>query len=142
MVADLHEQSFFVTRFASGSEVSETILGTRPGEALSDLVFTYVYHMVLERVQAKLQTAGYLEQIPFDDEQNLWEEPTCCWENMLGPTWADDSAFVVSDAVPRNLRDKVQGMAEIVVNEMTGFGLEPNFKKGKTEGAGMQKSPA
>ena len=133
VVADLHNNSFFVTRYSNGKRVSQTSLGTRPGEALSDLIFTYVYHLVLRKIQVQLRAEDVLAQIPFDEECSLWSGDSHCSEEMLGPTWADDSAFVASDLCPVRLLRKIEFLATTVINAATAYGLEPNFKKGKTE---------
>ena len=133
VTADLHHRAFFVSTFADGTRVSETHLGTRPGEALSDLVFTYVYHFVLQKIQNLMREHDCLEKVALDEALGPWRDDATDTAEFMGPTWADDSAFVAADESPGRVVQKIRRIAESVVDIAAGFGLTPNFKKGKTE---------
>ena len=74
VTADFHNQAFFVSSCSDGARVSETHLGMRPREAVSDLVFTCVYYFVLRKIQQVILMAEQhcLEHIPFDDVKPPW----------------------------------------------------------------------
>ena len=88
---------------------------------------------MLRQIQSDLREAGSLESTPFDDECNFWPGHADAHEEMLGPTWADDSAFVASDSEPLRLLEKLTQLASSVIDAASDYGLEPNFRKGKTE---------
>ena len=47
--------------------------------------------------------------------------------------WADDVVILGSDADATHIVDKLQYTCSIMVQELLRYGLQPNFKDGKTE---------
>ena len=130
---DLHDASFFVTRFSTGASVVETQLGSRPGESIADLIFAWIFHKVMDSMTAKLQSCNCEEVIPACDSRSLWGGEGEGQVPLLGPIWADDGAFMASHDEAPVLWDRACSLARSVLLAFLEHGLTPNLKRGKTE---------
>ena len=132
LIRDSHDGSFFVTRYSDGSRVCSTHAGSRPGEAMADMIYAWIFHAVLKDIEADLRAAGVLEQIPFSGEHTPFLSDQHESVDLLGPTWADDSTFACSDADPGCLVAKTETLVAAVVDRCLERSLVPNLKVGKT----------
>ena len=133
LTKDLHDASFFVTRHAAGDVVMETQLGSRPGESIADIIFAWILHRVLDRIEVALADRGCCDFIEAGDARDLWEAAEGGRTPILGPIWADDGAFMASHRDPEELWRRAQGLAHGVVQTFFESGLTPNLEKGKSE---------
>ena len=124
-------------RFEYGQLVTETSVGTRPGDNLADLVFSFVFARVLKQVRQEAATAGSLTTLPWsptmlcsvqvfsgDPEESL---------QILDCTWMDDSAFVLCHQDAGSLVDNLQHTSGHLLDSCLGRALLPNLDQGKTE---------
>ncbi|CAE7921300.1 PEPKR2 [Symbiodinium sp. KB8] len=82
----LHDTWF---RLPQEEDVVVTHTGSRPGDSLSDLVFSFLFAKVLTQVRNSLRDAGAIAHIPWCEEM----------DNNIGPLEAvPDSSLGVSDA--------------------------------------------
>ena len=130
---DLHDDAFFVTQYFSKARVCRTKAGSRPGESLADLVFSFVYDQVLRRIRKAVQEQHLTDPIPFDGECSLWEGTHVEAILLTDATWADDSAFMTQAGTPDSLMQRAQRLTAFVYDFAKDLALDPNLKAGKTE---------
>ena len=118
---------------ANSTMFSRTRRGTRPGDSLADLCFTYALAKILGQA---------FEQLPTDDLTTFyWDgnpEPTATGPltseiNILCPIWADDIAIAMAHRCPAQLVANLTSIAKRVFTALATAGMTPNFKVGKTE---------
>ncbi|CAE6923113.1 unnamed protein product, partial [Symbiodinium sp. CCMP2456] len=136
-------------RFEHGQLLTETGIGTRPGDNLADLIFSYVFAEVLKRTREVVDEAVGIDRIPWHpDMLNSPWPPTQPAEHtlpLLDCTWMDDSALMVRSRSADALADKLSVTAGALLDGCLGRALLPNLDKGKTEaivslrGAGSRK---
>ena len=94
--------------------------GSRPGDPLADILFSYMMAEILDLLQERLHEAGLLESCR--DDQLLHTQMV---------TWVDDVAFgLTSDAT--HLCEKTIQAFSIVYETMTEFGMTLSFGPGKS----------
>ncbi|OLQ08065.1 hypothetical protein AK812_SmicGene8458 [Symbiodinium microadriaticum] len=123
--------------------------GTRPGDALADVVFSFLFAAVLRRIREAIQAAGVDVHLPWSEE---WfrtlcddgQQPTC----QVAPvdvSWMDDLALLLTATSPEKIVESVRTAATILTDECIRALLRPNLDRGKTEalvsfvGKGAQK---
>ena len=119
----------------SGLAVAET--GTRPGDALADIVFSFLFSAVLGRVREALLQRGYEVCLPWNAN---WFRSLCRDSSVgtatLAPidvSWMDDLALLVSANSASELISTVSGAAAALLDECLRAMLHPNLDPGKTE---------
>ncbi|CAE7570985.1 CPK1, partial [Symbiodinium necroappetens] len=136
-------------RLPQEDDLIVTHTGSRPGDSLSDLVFSFLFSRVLRRVRDALTQAGALARVPWNPAMEYNIEPTVAVRGTsLGvsdATWMDDLAmFFTSPDAFSLLRDLKFG-ASALIDSCLQRALVPNLSRGKTEaivhlsGAGAQK---
>ena len=130
----LHDTWF---RLPQEAELVVTHTGSRPGDSLSDLVFSFLFSRVLRQVRDSLQQAGALAKIPWCEAMEGSLEPVEADPNsFLGvsdATWMDDLAmFLTSPDAALLLRDLRVG-ASTLLDACLQRALVPNLTRGKTE---------
>ncbi|CAE7221510.1 unnamed protein product [Symbiodinium microadriaticum] len=119
----------------SGLAVAET--GTRPGDALADIVFSFLFSAVLGRVRDALLHRGYEVRLPWCED---WFRSLCRTSSVgtetLAPidvSWMDDLALLVSANSASELISTVSGASAALLDECLRAMLHPNLDPGKTE---------
>ena len=130
---DSHEDSFFVTQYFSKARVCRTRAGSRPGESLADLIFSFIYDRVLYRIREAMRQERLTDPIPYDGERSVWHHDPQDVVFLTDATWADDSAFMTHAQSPELLLQRVQRMTALVYDHAKALALDPNLKAGKTE---------
>ncbi|CAE6969206.1 unnamed protein product [Symbiodinium sp. CCMP2456] len=124
-------------RFEQGELVTETGIGTRPGDNLADLIFSFVFARVLQQVRAKVEATCGLVQIPWHPMMmaNVLHppEPPTSLLSLLDCTWMDDSALVIQAQTASGLAEQVASTTGALLDSCLGRALLPNLDKGKTE---------
>ena len=124
-------------RFPNECEIVETRSGSRPGDSLSDLVFSFLFSKVLHQVRQALTDAGYLAKVPCHPAmQNaiypVSEAPTTEL-GLSDATWMDDLLlFLMAPDAPTLLRALSFG-ASSLLDACLQRALVPNLAQGKTE---------
>ncbi|CAE6952212.1 hypothetical protein AK812_SmicGene15638 [Symbiodinium microadriaticum] len=123
--------------------------GTRPGDALADVVFSFLFSAVLRRIRETIQAAGVDVHLPWSEE---WFRTPC--EDGQQPTgqvapvdvsWMDDLALLLTATSSEKIVESVRTAATILTDECIRALLRPNLDRGKTEalvsfvGKGSQK---
>ena len=131
--ADLHSRTWFVSAQCGGGYLSTTMAGSRPGESWADVIFGYIHARVLRRI-AEISEAEELCTIHhLDETAGIFGQPHVGAPIMAtDTTWADDSAFPLSDVSPDRLLRKAKRLGSIVISSCQAYGMAPNTKRGKT----------
>ena len=118
---------------AGSTSFSRTRRGTRPGDSLADLCYTYALAKILDAAFAKLdmpdQTIFYWNGKCMPTNDGTTSQPI----PMLCPIWADDIALAIAHPDPSCLVANLQHVAKHVFESLAAAGMAPNFKAGKTE---------
>ena len=139
-------------RFEHGDMLTETGIGTRPGDNLADLIFSYVFSQVLRQVRSSVDSAIGLSTLPWHPDMmgQIFEIAEAPIEEipLLDCTWMDDAALVVTGQSPGDLVTRLGHIAGALLDGCLGRALLPNLDRGKTEavvsltGPGSRKARA
>ena len=110
--------------------------GTRPGDSLADIIFSFLFTAVLRQVRKAMLQAGFDVRLPWSD----------CWFRSLSAegepatelapidvSWMDDLALLLSASSPGELVSAVERSASMLIAECIKALLHPNLDPGKTE---------
>ena len=117
-------------------DVVQTAHGTRPGDPFADIVFSYVWAVVLRKLQSFMKDHELISAFPRWPHIQLFadsnREPSGT-EDFMGPTWMDDLAVCVESSTAAGT---VTNMG-LVMSKLLELCLEhcmtPNLNKNKTE---------
>ena len=139
-------------RFEQGSLLTQTGIGTRPGDNLADLVFSFVFARVLRQVRQDVGDIAALTELPWHPAMldNVCEvsEAATGVLSVLDSTWMDDAAFVLRHHSAATLIQHLGRTAGALLDGCLGRALLPNLDRGKTEaivslqGSGSRKARA
>ncbi|CAE7036913.1 unnamed protein product [Symbiodinium sp. CCMP2592] len=133
VIKDLHNVAWFSTQHGDGRRVCVTRAGSRPGESFADVVFGFIYERILQQVSEVANAEGLLESHPYDEEIGPFGSGANGYDVLVqDSTWADDSAWPVSDGDPLLLLRKASRLSSLVISHLQGMGMQPNMKRGKT----------
>ena len=108
-IKDFHHRSWFITAYSDGAAVTQTEAGSRPGESWSDLVFGWVYARILARVTEHATAEQLLDELPCDPGAGPYAPINQGADTIAADaTWADDSAWPLSDTDPERLVRKAE----------------------------------
>ena len=124
-------------RFQGGSQVVNTAIGSRPGDNLADICFSFIFAKVLRTVQQDLCKQGLVPRIPWSGAMVNQVHPIDASEGetvpVLDATWMDDATFLVGASSAASLPQALVATGASVVDACVGRALLPNLDKGKTE---------
>ena len=124
-------------RFEHGETVTETSVGTRPGDNLADLVFSFVFARVLRQVRQSGEITDSVTRLSW--HQTMLSNVLPCSQTpvdtlqLLDCTWMDDSAFVLCHPDAGTLVANLQHISGALLDSCLGRALLPNLDRGKTE---------
>ena len=135
-IAAIHCNTHFWMR--QQRDVVQTAFGSRPGDPFADVVFSFVWSLVLRRLQSQMIENGLIVQHPALDALPLFEARNQPheWADLheyLGPTWMDDTAICLKHDGVQGLIDKATHTAALLLDLCLEHGLTPNLSRGKTE---------
>ena len=124
-------------RFEHGRLVTETGIGTRPGDNLADIIFGFVFAQVLRQVRERVQSACGMIHLPWHDSMLNNVLPCAAAPDrslpLLDCTWMDDSALVLHSDSAESLVGKLRHTTGALLDGCLGRALLPNLDRGKTE---------
>ena len=86
-------------KFPGEPELVVTTIGSRPGDSLSDLVFSLLFGKVLARIRQTLRAAGHVTTIPWHASMTgrlqPLAEPVHETVELLDSTWMDDLSLIL-----------------------------------------------
>ena len=136
-ISELLECTWF--RFRSGDKVVETGIGSRPGDNVADLVFSYLFACVLSDLKAHLHDAGILTCLPWDAAFQGEVQPISTPSSadtalpVMDVTWMDDLSLMVRTSRAVDLPGVTSRAAAALIDQCLDRGLVPNLDKSKTE---------
>ncbi|CAE7455880.1 unnamed protein product [Symbiodinium sp. CCMP2592] len=124
-------------KFPSDAAIVSTAIGSRPGDSLSDLVFSLLFAQVLRHVRASLQDCGLIPEIPWHVDMlgrltPLNRAPTDTIA-VLDATWMDDLSLLLQAPDSHTLVQRLRLGASTLLDTCLEHALLPNLKRGKTE---------
>ena len=124
-------------RLPNEPELVCTQTGSRPGDSLSDLVFSFLFSRVLRQVRNSLGEHGILARVPYDPamDANICPLPAPPANTIAisDATWMDDlSMFIVGASASSLTTDLVKGTSALI-DACLQRALVPNLSRGKTE---------
>ena len=135
IIKEVGEDAWFT--FGSNSCFARVRGGTRPGDNLADLVFTFLFAEIAKRIRRHFEEAGALVELPWnpcwlcqDDIQAEYQSTT---SNPLDVTWMDDMSILLHAETPDQLVARLQLAATTTIDECLKAVLLPNLRAGKTE---------
>ena len=132
-IKDFHSRAWFITSYSDGSSDTQTAAGSRPGESWSDIVFGWVYSRILARITEHATAERLLGEMPCDPDTGPFAEAHQGIETTAADaTWADDSAWPLSNRDPEALVQKTIRLCTLVISFCWQHGLKPNLRPGKS----------
>eukprot|EP00438_Fugacium_kawagutii_P012983 Skav230934 [mRNA] locus=scaffold2774:74414:79357:- [translate_table: standard] len=129
----LHENTWFQMR--GQEDFTRTEVGTRPGDSFADVIFGYVFSVVLKDLYGQLRDRQLLDHFPAQGVPGLrpqWHIPHQM-EEFTGVTWMDDTCLGLSTTQAKDLVPRLGEALSILLDTCRGYGLTPNLRAGKTE---------
>ena len=122
----VHSQTHFWMR--KQTDVVQTTHGSRPGDPFADVIFSYVWAIVLEH-QAMLSHVPQRDRFPVFQTEQMPDQHL----PFLVPTWMDDLAVCLEGESPEQTIRKAGIAAGRLLELCTEHAMSPNLKKNKTE---------
>ena len=125
--------------FTVGKRLAIVESGTRPGDALADIIFSFLFAAVLRKVREALVSKGFQVWLPWSDSwhRNLQVDSNR-GDDALAPidvSWMDDLALLLTAGSTAELVEAVRG------TECLRAMLHPNLDPGKTEASWARLAP-
>eukprot|EP00438_Fugacium_kawagutii_P005037 Skav221091 [mRNA] locus=scaffold1024:105675:110399:- [translate_table: standard] len=129
-ITAIHSDTFF--KMDHQPDVTRTTIGTRPGDSFADIVFSFLWAVVLKDLEAWMADQDLLERVPSRLGTDPWQTPSgSC--GFLGPCWMDDLCVVLSASDAITIEKKASIVTGYLLDLCHARALSPNLKVGKTE---------
>jgi hypothetical protein len=130
VMADLHRL------LRDPCEKWQTSHGSRPGDPFADVIFSYVWAVVLKKLQAFMQQQNIVSEFPQRPSLMLFEEDppaTDGREPFIGPTWMDDLCVCVEGSTPAQTIQRATIATGRLLELCMEHCMTPNLQPNKTE---------
>ena len=114
-------------REANGERIASSLLGTRPGTLLADVLFNIAVTSSMTQIQEEFEMWGLKTSIHVGPAQDAVPFPTVAW--------MDDLAICIEGASEAHLLSNVKHACCIVESDFLNVGLSLNMSANKTEAA-------
>ena len=136
MFRELLSNTWF--RLPHQSDVVATDLGTRPGDNLADLLFSYLFAAVLAKVKQSLLSEGIDVGLGWSERMRgsvvpVPADPSSAGVCLTDCTWMDDMCLMVSTRTATDLFPTLRFAAGVLLDQCLSHGMTPNLDKGKSE---------
>eukprot|EP00435_Cladocopium_sp_Y103_P056434 s522_g19.t1 len=117
-------------------DVCCTTIGTRPGDALADVIFGYLWSRVLQTFKDAVAVSDAFDCFPADSDLRVFgrsvatDQPDVAF---MGPCWMDDLCLALSAPTCNELILKVRNVAGELLDQCIAHAMTPNLAVGKTE---------
>ena len=133
LVTEFHRSTWFHLGSDIHGPMVRTEKGTRPGDGFADVLWALTFAKWLVRLENKLSDEGVLSHLSWDEEPSLMTMPGARQVRKGIVAWADDVAVMADSPAPLQAIEKLTYITETLVRDLLEFGMNPNFKAGKTE---------
>ena len=123
-------------RFQGSATVVKTGTGSRPGDNLADVCFSFIFARVLKDIRREARQTGHLPTVPWSAEMvcSLQEVDTGLrTKEALDATWMDDATFLVVADTAADLPGAMAITGKAVLDACVSRTPLPNLDRGKTE---------
>ena len=125
-------------RLPQQPDVIVTDLGTRPGDCLADLLFSYLFAVVLDKVKHSLMAEGFDLQLEWKRNMRgsvvpVHEDGPTDHVPLMDCTWMDDMCLMIATKTASEVFPCLRFAAGTLIDICLGHGMTPNLDKGKTE---------
>ena len=134
-VAECLQATWF--RLKDSNQISATRKGSRPGDNMADLLFTFAFRRIMARILEVIEAdnidmsfSGCGDPHPFPQ---YMEVQYCTNFKTLGPVWADDLAVLVESTDAQVLLPKLRVIARTIIDMLAIYGMQVNSDRGKSE---------
>ena len=115
-----------------------TTLGSRPGDNLADVLFTYLFAEVLHQIRRLAAAAGLLTRLPWCQDMRGSVTPVradlaSSTVDLHDVTWMDDLSLLTRFPDSASVLPGLSRLSGMLVDCCLERGLTPNLDKGKTE---------
>ena len=124
-------------KLKDGDKISATRKGSRPGDNMADLLFTFAFRRIMNRILDVIEQEGISmsftgcgEARPFIHDMEVQYYTTF---RTLGPVWADDLAILMTSHTAQDLLPKIRVIARTVIDMLAIYGMQVNCDRGKSE---------
>ncbi|CAE7598145.1 unnamed protein product [Symbiodinium sp. CCMP2456] len=110
--------------------------GTRPGDALADVVFAFLFSSVLQKVRQAIFAAGYEVVLLWAASWFRQLSTLGCPDGTLAPidvAWMDDLVILLSLSTPEGALAATKGAATALIDECLKALLHPNLDPGSLD---------
>ena len=132
VVREFQEDSWLTV----GTGLAQVESGTRPGDSLADIVFSFLFGAVLNRIREAILAAGYDVRLPWSAEWYRCLNSAGPPDDQVAPidvSWMDDLALLLAADDPAALVEAVRGSSAVLIDECLKALLHPNLAPGKSE---------
>ena len=130
MIGQFLENTWFVVR--DSPTLTLTRQGSRPGDTLADLCFSFALTRILRQCFDQLGDTQDVQLYWSGKPEPFAEKPTVAL-GPICPIWADDLAVIITHTTPAGLIHSAQTIAGRLFERFALAGMTPNFKPAKTE---------
>ena len=118
-------------------DVTRTSLGVRPGDALADTLFFFVFSQVLRATRQRLTAAGLTYDLPWSRDMHGcvvdWNGAAGECVCLSDAVWMDDACLMGSVDRAADAVKSLADTAGILIDECLRRGLQPSLEANKTE---------
>ena len=130
-ISEIHRSTWWI--LTQDHQPIRTEKGTRPGDGFADVLWSLVFAQWLARFQERLIATGAYPPSMWNGQQGLYTDVGDEEVQHAVVIWADDAVVLGSAPTPTQIVAKLQYTCSIMVQELVRYGLQPNFREGKTE---------
>ena len=145
VLREISSDSWFVHGSLEGTAIVRS--GTRPGDNLADMVFSFLFAEILASLRRQFDQAGLRLTLPWNQNwlcapprQTDIDSPDAD-VRPVDITWMDDLALLVTAERSEDLPSRVAAVASATITECVQATLLPNLAQGKTEAVLSLRGP-
>ena len=133
VIGDYMEATWFTVPHSE--EIVGTLAGSRPGDTFADLIFSFVFSKLLDRITSAFEKYGWKTETSISLGPSLTRirSDVAKLPSYAHLTWADDLVILQKDENAEQLIERTRLATGLLCDICWRHGLEPNFSKGKTE---------
>ena len=131
LLAEVLRDNWF--QVPNSSQPVMTRRGTRPGDSLADLCFSFALRKILDKAYDKIKGA-HVPMFVWSGKREPWKDPHAQEPiGLVAPIWADDIAIALAAHTASDLIAYAQTVAAEIFDTLASAGMRANLKHGKSE---------
>ena len=134
-VEEINADAWFT--FGECTDIASVRGGTRPGDNLADLLFSFLFSEILGRLRDAFARENISVSLPWDHSWFLKipdsHADAAAEQRPIDVTWMDDLAILLEASSAEGVVEKLRRAAVLTLDQCLQAILLPNLKAGKTE---------